>query len=230
MAKVPQMAESISESTLKTRHKKVADATRLSLSEGQDRRVLQHAAGRLHHSCLRMRRMRRRSGKLSVTLLPPDTVQRRLLCPSPWGQFPTWHSRSLNTLCSIPLPFGVPSCEATKGVRLVCDDLTDAEDDDVFAPSTPVCLCHLVAASCMTVPAPRCRLTLARVAYSTTNSLGALARASPFARGVWISSWMRSVHPFPLLMPLASSLESRLTLPCCRSAFDTVSTKAAVDF
>ena len=80
--------------------------------------------------------------RLSVTLLPPDTVQRRLL-----GQFPTWDSRPLNFLCSIPLPFGVPSCEETKGVRPVCEDLTDAEDDDVFAPSTPVCLCHLVAAS-----------------------------------------------------------------------------------
>ena len=119
--------------------------------------------------------------RLSVTLSSSTRhPQRRLL-----GQFPTWHSRPLNFLCSIPLPFGVPSCEATKGVRPVCDDLTDAEDDDVFAPSTPVCVCHLVAASClwMTVPAPRCRLTLARVSYSTTNSLESASPSEPVRKG-----------------------------------------------
>ena len=69
--------------------------------------------------------------------------------PRPLGLLPTWESRPLNFPRSIPSLFGVPSCEATKGVRPVCDDLTDAEDDEVFAPSTPVCLCHLMAAFCL---------------------------------------------------------------------------------
>jgi hypothetical protein len=86
-----------------------------------------------------------------VILLPPGTFQRRLLYPSSSRIVPTWESRQLNLL-SIPSLFGVPSCEATKGVRPVYDELTDAEDDDVFAPSTPVFPCHVVAAlSMMTV-------------------------------------------------------------------------------
>jgi hypothetical protein len=72
-----------------------------------------------------------------VTLLPP----RRL--PKPWlslaltGQLPTWESRPMNLSRSVPSLSTIKSGEARDEFP-VCDDLTDAEDDDVFAPSTPV--------------------------------------------------------------------------------------------
>ena len=38
---------------------------------------------------------------------------------------------------------------------------------------------------------------------------------------LFMESWMRLAPSFPLLMPPASSLEQKLTLPRCRSAFDS---------
>jgi len=58
--------------------------------------------------------------------------------PRPYGQLPTWQSHPLNLSRSVPTLSSMPSSEAAMDVFPICDDLTDAEDDDVFAPSTPV--------------------------------------------------------------------------------------------
>jgi len=43
----------------------------------------------------------------------------------------------LNLSRSVPSLSSIQSSEVTRDVFPICDDLTDAEDDDVFAPSTP---------------------------------------------------------------------------------------------
>jgi hypothetical protein len=44
----------------------------------------------------------------------------------------------LNLSRSVPSLSSIQSSEVTRDVFPICDDLTDAEDDDVFAPSTPI--------------------------------------------------------------------------------------------
>ena len=57
--------------------------------------------------------------------------------PRRHGQVPTWEGRPLNISRSVPSLSSIQSSEVTKDAFPICDDLTDAEDDDVFAPSTP---------------------------------------------------------------------------------------------
>ncbi|KAI0250704.1 hypothetical protein BJV78DRAFT_549066 [Lactifluus subvellereus] len=79
----------------------------------------------------------RPSGKLArrrqnvTDVLSTPTPSKAMSVPRPHGQLPTWQSRPL------PVSRSVPTLSAMD-VFPICDDLTDAEDDDVFAPSTPV--------------------------------------------------------------------------------------------
>lgn len=66
------------------------------------------------------------------------TPGKALAVPRPQGQLPTWDSRSMNLSRSVPSLSTIKSDEVARDEFPVCDDLTDAEDDDVFAPSTPV--------------------------------------------------------------------------------------------
>jgi hypothetical protein len=56
----------------------------------------------------------------------------------PDGQLPTWDSHPMNLSRSVPSLSTIKSDEVARDEFPVCDDLTDAEDDDVFASSTPV--------------------------------------------------------------------------------------------
>ena len=56
----------------------------------------------------------------------------------PHGQLLTWDSRSMNLSRSVPSLSTIKSEGVARNEFPICDDLTDAEDDDVFAPSTPV--------------------------------------------------------------------------------------------
>jgi hypothetical protein len=66
------------------------------------------------------------------------TPAKALAVPRPHGQLPTWDSRPMNLSRSVPSLSTIKSDEVARDEFPVCDDLTDAEDDDVFAPSTPV--------------------------------------------------------------------------------------------
>lgn len=65
------------------------------------------------------------------------TPSKALSVPRRSGQLPAWENRPLNISRSVPSLSSIQSGEA-RDVFPICDDLTDAEDDDVFAPSTPV--------------------------------------------------------------------------------------------
>ncbi len=66
------------------------------------------------------------------------TPAKALAVPRPHGPLPSWESRPMNLSRSVPSLSTIKSGEATRDEFPICDDLTDAEDDDVFAPSTPV--------------------------------------------------------------------------------------------
>ena len=66
------------------------------------------------------------------------TPAKALAVPRPPGQLPTWDSHPMNLSRSVPSLSTIKSVEVARDEFPVCDDLTDAEDDDVFAPSTPV--------------------------------------------------------------------------------------------
>jgi hypothetical protein len=66
------------------------------------------------------------------------TPAKAVAVPRPQGQLQTWDSRSMNLSRSVPSLSTIKSDEVAKDEFPVCDDLTDAEDDDVFAPSTPI--------------------------------------------------------------------------------------------
>jgi len=65
------------------------------------------------------------------------TPSQAVSVPRRHGQVPTWEGRPLNLSRSVPSLSSIQSSEVTKDTFPICDDLTDAEDDDVFAPSTP---------------------------------------------------------------------------------------------
>ena len=66
------------------------------------------------------------------------TPAKALAVPRPNEQLPTWDSPAMNLSRSVPSLSTIKSDEVARDEFPVCDDLTDAEDDDVFAPSTPV--------------------------------------------------------------------------------------------
>ena len=65
------------------------------------------------------------------------TPSKSVSVPRRQGQVPTWEGRPLNFSRSVPSLSSIQSSEVTRDTFPICDDLTDAEDDDVFAPSTP---------------------------------------------------------------------------------------------
>ena len=65
------------------------------------------------------------------------TPSKSVSVPRRQGQVPTWEGRPLNLSRSVPSLSSIQSSEVTRDTFPICDDLTDAEDDDVFAPSTP---------------------------------------------------------------------------------------------
>lgn len=69
---------------------------------------------------------------------PSPTPAKAVAVPRPHGQLPTWDSRPMNLSRSVPSLSTIMSDGMAKDEFPVCDDLTDAEDDDVFGPSTPV--------------------------------------------------------------------------------------------
>lgn len=79
---------------------------------------------------------RRRQNVRDIPSSP--TPARAVAVPRPQGQLPTWDSRSMNLSRSVPSLSTIKSDKVAKDEFPVCDDLTDAEDDDMFAPSTPV--------------------------------------------------------------------------------------------
>jgi hypothetical protein len=81
----------------------------------------------------KLARRRQNIGDAPSTPTPSKAVS----VPRPHGQLPTWESRPMNLSRSVPSLSSMPS-EMTRDVFPICDDLTDAEDDDMFAPSTPV--------------------------------------------------------------------------------------------
>ena len=76
---------------------------------------------------------RRRQNVKDVPSTPTPSMA--VSVPRRHGQVPTWEGRALNLSRSVPSLSSIPSSEATRDVFPICDDL---EDDDVFAPSTPV--------------------------------------------------------------------------------------------
>ena len=66
------------------------------------------------------------------------TPAKALAVPRPHGQLPTWDSHPMNLSRSVPSLSTIKSDEVVRDEFPVCDDLTDAEDDDLFAPFTPV--------------------------------------------------------------------------------------------
>ncbi|KAN0131944.1 hypothetical protein V8E53_010224 [Lactarius tabidus] len=80
---------------------------------------------------------RRRQNVGGVPSTP--TPSKALSVPRPPAQPRSWDSRSMNLSRSVPTLSSMQSNGAIVDVFPICDDLTDAEDDDdVFAPSTPV--------------------------------------------------------------------------------------------
>ena len=79
---------------------------------------------------------RRRQNNSDAPSTP--TPSKALSVPRRPGQIPSWENRSLNLSRSVPSLSSTQSGEMGKDVFPICDDLTDAEDDDVFVPSTPV--------------------------------------------------------------------------------------------
>ena len=79
---------------------------------------------------------RRRQNVADVPSTP--TPSKAMSVPRTHGQLSNWQGRPLNLSRSVPTLSSMPSSEATVDVFPICDDLTDVEDDDVFAPSTPV--------------------------------------------------------------------------------------------
>ena len=81
----------------------------------------------------KLARRRQNIGDAPSTPTPSKAVS----VPRPQGQVPTWESHPLNLSRSVPSLSSIQG-EKTRDVFPICDDLTDAEDDDMFAPSTPV--------------------------------------------------------------------------------------------
>ncbi|KAH9042509.1 hypothetical protein EDB85DRAFT_2139084 [Lactarius pseudohatsudake] len=80
---------------------------------------------------------RRRQNVSGVPSTP--TPSKALSVPRPTAQPHSWDNRSLNLSRSVPTLSSMQSNGAIADVFPICDDLTDIEDDeDVFAPSTPV--------------------------------------------------------------------------------------------
>ncbi|KAH8996342.1 hypothetical protein EDB92DRAFT_1794095 [Lactarius akahatsu] len=80
---------------------------------------------------------RRRQNVGGVPSTP--TPSKALSVPRPTAQPHSWDNRSLNLSRSVPTLSSMQSNGAIADVFPICDDLTDVEDDDdVFAPSTPV--------------------------------------------------------------------------------------------
>ncbi|KAH9996709.1 hypothetical protein BJV74DRAFT_768855 [Russula compacta] len=66
------------------------------------------------------------------------TLSKAMSVPRPRGQLPSLGSHPLNISRSVPSLSSIQSSDMARDVFPICDDLTDVEDDDVFAPSTPV--------------------------------------------------------------------------------------------
>ncbi|KAI9441248.1 hypothetical protein H4582DRAFT_1360595 [Lactarius indigo] len=82
-------------------------------------------------------KLARRRQNVGVPSTPPPS--KALSVPRPTAQPRSWDNHSLNLSRSVPTLSSMQSNGAIADVFPICDDLTDVEDDDdVFAPSTPV--------------------------------------------------------------------------------------------